>query len=96
VEHDETPVELIIEPEQMAGVWANSFDVVQSDHEFTLDFARLDFRERPPARGILVARIALSPLLAMRLLDSLQAEWSAYAAKAMPKEVRGNNESTES
>ncbi len=34
--------EIIIEPQQLAGVWANFARVTHSEHEFTLDFVRMD------------------------------------------------------
>jgi hypothetical protein len=56
------PAEIIIEPHQLAGVWANFAQVVHSEHEFTLDFVRMDYSQGiPPRRGIVVARVGLSP-----------------------------------
>ena len=83
------PVEIIIEPAQLAGVWANFARVTHSEHEFTLDFIRMDYSEgSPPKRGIVVARIAFSPLFVLQLIEALNGNWSNYAERAMPKEVR--------
>ena len=83
--------EIVIEPHQLAGVWANFAQVVHSEHEFTLDFIRMDYSQgMPPRRGIVVARVGLSPLFVLQLIDALNRNWANYAEKAMPKEVRGN------
>jgi hypothetical protein len=83
--------EIIIEPHQLAGVWANFARVTHSEHEFTLDFVRMDYSEgTPPRRGIVVARVGFSPLFVLQLIEALNSNWAMYAQKAMPKEVRGN------
>lgn len=84
---------IIVLPEQMAGVWANFARVSHSEHEFTLDFVRLDFTEAPP-QGIVVARVSVSPLFITQLMDALNENWQAYARKAMPKEVTAGGEET--
>lgn len=75
------PLEILIEPEQQAGVWANFAQVSHTIHEFTLDFVRLD-PTRPT--GIVVARVSVSPLLISELIDALQDNWSKFADKSMP------------
>jgi len=92
-EQPEQPsLEIIIEPSQQAGVWANFARVSHSEHEFTLDFVRLDYSEgSPPRRGIVVARVAFSPLFVLQLIQALNSNWERYAQKAMPKEVRGDD-----
>src|SRR5215208_7300318 len=67
--------EIILGPTQIGGVWANSFAITRSSHEFTLDFVRLDFARRT---GVIVARVAASPLLVGRLLEALTNEWQEY------------------
>ncbi|MGI8516737.1 MAG: DUF3467 domain-containing protein [Acidimicrobiia bacterium] len=80
---------IIIEPQQMAGVWANFAKVYHSLYEFTLDFVRLDFSTK---QGIVVARVSVSPLFVMQLIEALQDNWTRYADKAMPPEVHGEHE----
>jgi hypothetical protein len=88
---EEPSAEIIIEPHQLAGVWANFARVTHSEHEFTLDFVRMDYSEgTPPRRGIVVARVGFSPLFVLQLIQALNENWARYAEKAMPKEVRGN------
>jgi hypothetical protein len=71
----------------MGGVWANWALVSHSEHEFTLDFVRMDSTAPPPGRGIVVARVSVSPLFVTQLIDALNRNWSEYAKKALPKEV---------
>jgi hypothetical protein len=85
---------IIIEPAQMAGVWANFARVGHSPYEFTLDFVRLDFGTQPP-NGIVVARVSVSPLLITQLIEALGTNWNKYAEKAMPKEVQGDEGQSE-
>jgi len=88
---DSQPVpaaEILIQPEQMAGVWANVASISQTVHEFTLDFIRMDGSAPSPGRGIVVARIAFSPLLAGQLADLLNTAWQQYAQ--VPDAPEGN------
>ena len=78
--------EIIIQPEQLAGVWANFAAVSHSPYEFTLDFVRLDFRSQPPS-GIVVSRVSLSPRFIDELIQALQTNWQKYVERAMPQEV---------
>ena len=97
-EEDPQPVrspEIILRPEQMAGVWANWAVVSHSEHEFTLDFVRMDGTTPAPGRGIVVARVAVSPLLVTQLIDALSRNWSVYAKKALPREVFEGDEPAE-
>lgn len=81
--------DIIIEPAQMAGVWANFAQVSHSEYEFTLDFIRIDYNAPPPGTGIVVSRVSLSPLLVTELMDALQENWTRYAERALPPEVHG-------
>ncbi|MGK2936924.1 MAG: DUF3467 domain-containing protein [Solirubrobacteraceae bacterium] len=85
---NEPKIEIILDQSQMAGVWANFASVTHSEHEFTLDFVRLDFARQT---GIVVARVSVSPLFVTQLIDALNQNWKNYAAKAMPREVNQND-----
>ncbi len=91
----ETPepqsIEVRIDPHNQAGVWANFARVNHSEHEFTIDFIRLDYAQAP-LTGIVVARVAVSPLFITQLIGTLQNNWEKYAKKAMPKEVYGDDD----
>ena len=96
-EHDEDEAspeggpQVFMDPGQLAGVWANFAQVSHSEHEFTLDFVRLDFTGGPPGRGIVVARVSVSPLFVAQLIDALTDNWKKYAEKALPKEARDHD-----
>jgi hypothetical protein len=79
--------EIILRQELMPGVWANFAQVSHSQHEFTIDFVRMDGTAPPPGRGIVVARVSMSPLFITQLIDALQQNWSGYARKAMPSDL---------
>jgi hypothetical protein len=88
-EGEQPPAEpqIMIDPAQMGGVWANFARVSHSPYEFTLDFVRLDFSTNPP-QGIVVARVSLSPLMVTQLIEALSTNWEIYAQRAMPPEVQ--------
>jgi hypothetical protein len=84
-EPEEPGLEIIVPPDQQAGVWANLALVTHSEHEFTLDFVRRD--PHTASRGIVVARVSVSPLFVTQLQAALEANWQQYAQKALPKEI---------
>ena len=45
-EEPEQQYEIIIQPEQLAGLWANLAQVSYTEHEFTVDFIRSPPRRR--------------------------------------------------
>jgi hypothetical protein len=79
--------QIMIDPAQLGGVWANFARVSHSPYEFTLDFVRLDYANTPP-QGIVVARVSLSPLLVTQLIEALSNNWDIYAERSMPPEVQ--------
>jgi hypothetical protein len=87
--------EIILQPEQMAGVWANWALVSHTEHEFTIDFVRMEGTAPPPGRGIVVARVSVSPLFITQFVDALNSNWQTYAEKALPREVYGHDEPAE-
>jgi Protein of unknown function (DUF3467) len=91
-EPEEQVVQINIDSANQAGVWANFARVNHSEHEFTIDFVRLDYANQPMT-GIVVARVAVSPLFVTQLIKALNDNWAKYAEKAMPKEVRGDDDS---
>ncbi len=83
------------EPGQLTGVWANAAAVRHSPHEFTIDFLRCEFDTDGNATGgVLAQRINLSPLLVTQLIQALQDNWSKYAERSMPPELRGDDGAT--
>ncbi len=45
---EQPSLEIIVQPEHLAGVWSNFAQVHHSEHEFTLDFVRLDYSAGSP------------------------------------------------
>ena len=81
-------VSLEVPDEHRGGVWANFARVTHSPYEFTLDFARLDFSTAPDMKGVVVARVNLSPMLVTQLIKALETNWESYAARAIQSEMR--------
>jgi len=75
-------------PAKVAGVWATVPRVYRTRDEFTIDFWRTDPATPPPGREILVARVALSPRAASRLLDKLGDRWRDYERGILPDELQ--------
>jgi len=88
---DPADAHILLDPSQFAGVWANFARVSHSEHEFTLDFIRIDHTMTPP-QGIVVSRVSVSPLFVTQLIDALNQNWNTYAEKALPKEVQGSDD----
>jgi hypothetical protein len=86
---EEQQFEIVLEPQHLAGVWANFARVSQTIHEFTLDFVRLDPTTQ---KGIVVARVSVSPLFVTQLIQAMQQEWAKYERRALPKEIYGDEE----
>ena len=69
---------ITVPADMQAGVWANWGVINESDHEFTIDFARVDHSVVPNV-GVVVARIGISPRMLRQLLDRLDEAWSLFA-----------------
>jgi hypothetical protein len=74
------PDEVIITvpADMQAGVWANWGAINESDHEFTIDFARVDHSVEPNV-GVVVGRIGMSPRMLRQLLDRMNEAWARFA-----------------
>jgi Protein of unknown function (DUF3467) len=88
---EQPDVNVMMNPADIGGVWANFARVSHSEHEFTIDFVRLD-HTMSPVQGIVVARVNVSPLFVTQLIEALNSNWAKFAEKAMPKEVRGDDD----
>jgi hypothetical protein len=81
-EGQERQLNIHIEPENLAGVYANFAQVSFSDYEFTITFARIDHEvEEGDIPGVVVARVNLSSLFMKELLDAIQDSWSKWSAR---------------
>lgn len=85
----ELQLQVRIPEQQQVGVWANFARVNHSEHEFTIDFVRIDYASvsDDQVQGIVVARVGVSPLFVRQLIGALEDNWAKYAKKAMPREV---------
>jgi hypothetical protein len=87
-----------MDAEHVAGVYANFANISFSDYEFTLTFARIDHEvEGSEVQGIVVSRVNLSQQFMKELLDAMQDSWSKYRTvkgiQGLPEAPpRGNDE----
>ena len=78
----ERQLNLQVDPEQMAGVYANFVNVSFSDYEFTITFARVEHEvEEGDLNGVVVSRVNASPRLAQDLLEAVQDAWSRWSTR---------------
>jgi hypothetical protein len=71
-----------IEPQALAGVYANFANVSHSDYEFTITFARVDHDvDGPEVPGVAVVRVNLAPLFMRQLIDALQDNYSKWSTR---------------
>ena len=75
----ERQLNIHMDPEQLAGVYANFANITFSDYEFTLTFARIEHEvEQGDVPGAVVARVNASPRFVEELIGALQDSWSKY------------------
>ena len=78
----ERHINIHIEPEHMAGNYANFANVSHSDYEFTLTFARVDHEvEDDEIPGVVVSRINLSPRFMRELIDAMEDNYSKWRTR---------------
>jgi hypothetical protein len=76
----ERQLNIHMDPEQLAGVYANFANITFSDYEFTITFARLDHEiEEGDVPGVVVSRVNMSQRFTGELIAALQDAWSKYA-----------------
>ncbi|CAB4857484.1 unannotated protein [freshwater metagenome] len=85
---DETPMEperqisIHVEPQDMAGHYANFANVSHSDYEFTITFARVDHEvEEAVIPGVVVSRISVAPRFMRELLDAMEENYARWQAR---------------
>jgi hypothetical protein len=92
----ERQLNLQVDPESMAGVYANFVNVSFSDYEFTLTFARVEHEiEEGDLNGVIVSRVNASPRLVEDLLEAVQEAWSRWSTREgirnLPENRRPSN-----
>ena len=71
-----------LDPENMAGVYANFANISFSDYEFTLTFARIDHEvEEGDIPGVVVSRVNVSSRFLQELLEAMQDSWSKWSSR---------------
>ena len=85
MDEDDVPerqLNIHLDPEQMAGVYANFANVTFSDYEFTITFARVEHEvEEGDLNGVVVARVNASPRLVEDLREAVEEAWSRWSTR---------------
>ena len=92
----ERQLNIHLDPENLAGVYANFANISFSDYEFTLTFARIDHEvEEGDVPGVVVARVNMSTRFMRELLDAMQDSWSKWSSREgisnLPETPPGND-----
>ena len=73
---------LHMDPEAMAGVYANFANISFSDYEFTITFGRVDFdTEEGEIPGVVVSRVNLSAPFMRQLVEAINDSWSKWTTR---------------
>jgi inosine-uridine nucleoside N-ribohydrolase len=78
-DREERQLNIHMDPEQLAGVYANFANITFSDYEFTLTFMRLQHEvEEGDIPGAVVSRVNMSQQFMKELLAAMQDAYSKY------------------
>ncbi len=78
----ERQLNIHLDPEHLAGVYANFANISFSDYEFTITFARIDHEvQEGDVPGVVVARVNMSSRFMKELLDAIQDSWSKWTTR---------------
>jgi len=78
----ERQLNIHLDTENLAGVYANFANISFSDYEFTLTFARIDHEvEEGDVPGVVVSRVNMSTRFMRELLDAMQDSWSKWSSR---------------
>ena len=78
----ERQLNIHLDPENLAGVYANFANVSFSDYEFTLTFARIDHEvEEGDVPGVVVSRVNMSPRFMEELVAAIEDSWSKWTTR---------------
>jgi hypothetical protein len=78
----ERQLNIHLDPENLAGAYANFANVSFSDYEFTVTFARIDHEvEEGDVPGVVVSRVNMSPRFMRELIDAMTDSWSKWTAR---------------
>ncbi len=76
----ERQLNIHLDPEHMAGVYANFANISFSQYEFTITFMRIDHEvgEGADIPGVVVSRVNMSGRFMKELMDAMQDSWSKW------------------
>ena len=75
----ERQLNIHMDPQHLAGVYANFANITFSDYEFTLTFARIDHEvEEGDVPGVAVARVNCSMKFMRELIEAMQDAYSKW------------------
>jgi hypothetical protein len=78
----ERQLNIHLDPEHLAGVYANFANVSFSDYEFTVTFARIEHEvEEGDVPGAVVARVNMSTRFMRELMDAMDDAWSKWSSR---------------
>jgi hypothetical protein len=78
----ERQLNIHLDPDHMAGVYANFANISFSDYEFTLTFARIDHEvEAGDIPGVVVSRVNVSSNFMRELLEAMNDSWSKWTTR---------------
>ena len=100
-EAQERQLNIHLDPEHLAGVYANFANISFSDYEFTLTFARIDHEvEEGDVPGVVVSRVNMSNRFMRELLDAMEDSWSKWSSlegiRNLPETERPQSDQPES
>jgi hypothetical protein len=79
---EERHLNIHLDPDQMAGVYANFANVSFSDYEFTITFARIDHEvEEGAVPGVVVSRVNMSTRFMNELIEAMRDSWSKWSSR---------------
>ena len=83
---DDRRLNLHMDPEGMAGVYANFANVSFSDYEFTVTFGRVDFEsDQGEIPGVVVARVNMSTQFMARFVEAINDSYTKWQIKTLPE-----------
>ena len=75
----ERQLNIHLDPDHLAGVYANFANVSFSAYEFTITFARIDHEvDQGDVPGVVVARVNMAPRFMEELMGAMQDTWSKW------------------
>ena len=78
----ERQLNIHMDTEHLAGVYANFANVTFSEYEFTITFARIDHEvEDGEVPGVVVGRVNVSSKFMQELMDAMADSWSKWSTR---------------